>query len=143
MVRIRVAALVVRDGRVLLARHVKHGRTTHLLPGGGLEADESTHEALARELREEASVGATIGALRYVVESIAPDGSKHLLQLVFETALDGEVGPSRDARVAACEWHDADELESLDIHPAIGPLLADDIRTGAGACRYLTATWVK
>ena len=36
MVRIRVAALIVRDRNVLLARHVKHARTTYLLPGGGI-----------------------------------------------------------------------------------------------------------
>jgi len=142
MVRVRVAALIVRDKDVLLARHVKHGRTTYLLPGGGIESDESAHDALTRELREEASATIRIGALRYVVEAIAPDGSKHLMQLVFEAALDGEVGPSTDSRVAACEWHDVAELETLDIHPAIGKRLAKEIASGDSACRYITAPWV-
>lgn len=142
MVRVRVAALIIRDGRVLLARHVKHGRTTHLLPGGGIEQRESTHEALRRELREEASAAITIGALRYVVEAIAPDGSKHLMQLVFEATLDGEVGPSIDPRVAACEWHEVAELEALDLHPAVGRRLAADIASGDTACGYVVAPWV-
>lgn len=142
MVRVRVAALIVRDDRLLLARHVKHGRTTYLLPGGGIESDESAHDALTRELREEASATVRIGALRYVVEAIAPDGSKHLMQLVFEATLEGEVGPSTDSRVAACEWHDIAELETLDIHPAIGKRLADEIGTGDATCRYITAPWV-
>lgn len=142
MVRVRVAALIVRDDRLLLARHVKHGRTTYLLPGGGIESDESAHDALTRELREEASATVRIGALRYVVEAIAPDGSKHLMQLVFEATLEGEVGPSTDSRVAACEWHDIAELETLDIHPAIGKRLADEIGIDDATCRYITAPWV-
>jgi ADP-ribose pyrophosphatase YjhB (NUDIX family) len=140
--RIRVAALVIREGRVLLARHVKNGRTSFLLPGGGVEADELSHDALARELREEASVGARIGALRYVVEARSPDGAKHLLQLVFSASIDGEVGASRDARVAACEWHDVASLESLDLHPSIGAAIAADLRDGRATCRYLAAPWV-
>lgn len=142
MVRVRVAALIVRDRRVLLARHVKHGRTTYLLPGGGIETRETAHEALTRELREEASATITIGALRYVVEAIAPDGSKHLVQLVFDAALDSEVGPSTDPRVAACEWHDVSELTALDVHPSIGPRLAADIATGDRSVEYVTAPWI-
>lgn len=143
MVRVRVAALVIRAGRVLLARHVKHGRTTFLLPGGGLEPRESAHEALAREVREEASAVVDIGALRYVVEAIAPDGAKHLVQLVFEATIEGEIGVSTDPRVAACEWHDVDTLATIDLHPAIGRELAADLAGGEQMqCRYMIAAWV-
>jgi 8-oxo-dGTP diphosphatase len=143
MVRVRVAALVIRGDRVLLARHVKNERTSYLLPGGGLESGETAREALARELREEASVASAIGDLVYVVEARAPTGSKHLMQLVFNTEIRGEVGASTDARVAACEWHDIESLRTLDLHPAIGAVLADDLRgSGAPSCRYLVAPWV-
>ncbi len=143
MVRVRVAALVIRGDRVLLARHVKNGRTSYLLPGGGLESDETAREALARELREEASVASAIGDLVYVVEARAPSGSKHLVQLVFMTDVEGEVGASTDARVAACEWHAVESLRTLNLHPAVGAILADDLRgSGAPACRYLVAPWV-
>ena len=143
MVRVRVAALAVRGDRVLLARHVKHGRTSFLLPGGGVEADETAREALARELREEAGTASTSRELRYVVEARSPSGSKHLLQLVFATDIEGEVGASTDPRVAACEWHPIEALRTLDLHPAIGVVLADDLRgSGTGPCRYLVAPWV-
>lgn len=143
MVRIRVAALVVRDGRVLLARHVKHGRTTFLLPGGGVEAAEYAHDALAREVREEASAVVEVGDLRYVVEAIAPDGSKHLVQLVFEATIEGAIGPSTDPRVAACEWREVAELATIDLHPGIGPRLLSDLTAhDRPPCTYLTAAWV-
>ena len=143
MIRVRVAALVVRDDRVLLARHVKHGRTSFLLPGGGLEPRESAHDALVREVREEASAAVEIGALRYVVEAIRPDGAKHLVQLVFEATLEGDVGPSTDPRVAACEWRDVADLATIDLHPAFGAQLAADLAAGTpGPCRYVVAAWV-
>lgn len=143
MIRVRVAALLVRGSSVLLARHVKHGRTTFLLPGGGVEARESAHVALAREVREEASAEIDVGELRYVVEAMAPDGPKHLIQLVFDASVRGEIGPSTDPRVAACEWHDVGELATIDLHPAIGAQLASDLTAADGVpCRYMTATWV-
>jgi len=143
VVRVRVAALAIRGDLVLLARHVRNGRTSYLLPGGGLEADETAREALARELREEASVACSIGDLVYVIEARAPSGSKHLVQLVFSTEIHGEVGASTDARVAACEWHDVESLRTLDLHPSVGATLAGDLRGGgAPPCRYLEAPWV-
>ena len=141
--RVRVAALAIQGDRVLLARHVKNGRVSFLLPGGGVESGETAHQALAREMREEAGVACRIGDLRYVVEARSPNGAKHLMQLVFDVTIDGDVGPSSDARVAACEWHDVEALRTLDVHPAVGPILADDLTSGDGPrCRYLLAAWV-
>jgi len=81
--RIRVAALALRDGALMLAKHRKDDRESFLLPGGGIEHGESIRDALARELREEARVACDIGALRYVIEVQAPLLSRHIVQFVF------------------------------------------------------------
>jgi 8-oxo-dGTP diphosphatase len=48
----KVGLLTIRDGRVLLCRK-KRGTALLILPGGKREAEESSLECLARELREE------------------------------------------------------------------------------------------
>lgn len=58
----KVGLLTIRDGRVLLCRK-KRGTPLLILPGGKREADESSLECLARELREE------LGE----VEAVAPE----------------------------------------------------------------------
>lgn len=141
--RVRVAALTIRDDRILLARHVKNQRVSYLLPGGGLEIGETAHAALARELREEADAECSIGALRYLVEARAPDESRHIVQLTFDVRITGEVGKSRDPRVTACEWHPIADLRTLPIHPAIGCEIADDLEAKDDrSCRYLIAEWI-
>ena len=139
--RIRAAALAVRDDRILLARHRKGGREYYLLPGGGVEEGELARDTLVRELREEAGVDCEIRDLRYVVETRSPDGGRHVLQLVFETGISGEIGASTDPRVAGCAWHAVEDLRRLKIHPDVGVALADDIAHGDRQVRYLVAVW--
>jgi 8-oxo-dGTP diphosphatase len=59
------AAIVIRDGRVLIGKR-RPGRRlagTWEFPGGKLEPGESEAECLARELREELGVQAKVGPL--------------------------------------------------------------------------------
>jgi 8-oxo-dGTP diphosphatase len=62
-----VAALICRDSKLLVCQRRRGG--SHALrwefPGGKVEPGESPAEALARELREELGVAATIGAEVY------------------------------------------------------------------------------
>ena len=51
--RIRVAAILRWEGRILLLRHQKPAGEVWLLPGGGVRVGESLVSALRRELFEE------------------------------------------------------------------------------------------
>jgi 8-oxo-dGTP diphosphatase len=77
--RRRVAAVIVRAGRVLMVRERARGPTGRhdgaeywVLPGGGVEPGEADEAALAREVREE--VGLTCLAARYLFDAVHPAG---------------------------------------------------------------------
>jgi len=54
--RVRLQALVVRDGRILMAKISQDGQEWWCLPGGGWEAGETQEAGTLRELQEECCV---------------------------------------------------------------------------------------
>ena len=49
----RATAIILRNGKLLLLHRQKPGRDYYILPGGGVELDESFEEACIREVKEE------------------------------------------------------------------------------------------
>ncbi|MGY6501904.1 MAG: NUDIX hydrolase [Acidimicrobiales bacterium] len=71
--RRRVAAIIRRDDHVLMVRermrdeHGRHaGQEIWTLPGGGVEADETLHDAVRREVHEE--VGLVVDSAEHVFD---------------------------------------------------------------------------
>lgn len=52
----RVAGVIIKDGKILLMRRIKNGEEYYVFPGGGVEEGESPDEALEREIKEELSL---------------------------------------------------------------------------------------
>jgi len=87
--RIRVAAIIVRDGEILLVRHVKHGKTYWLLPGGGVRYGETLEEALGRELKEETNLDVVVERPVMINDSVPPDRHRHVLNIYFTARITG------------------------------------------------------
>jgi ADP-ribose pyrophosphatase YjhB (NUDIX family) len=129
--RIRVAAILRRESRILLCRHDKAGRPAWLLPGGGVNAGETLLDAVQRELSEECGIDEDLpleGPVA-VVESIAPGGSpaKHVVHIIFAGHLGGrslEAVTSSDAAVRGHRMFELDELAGVPLHPPIQRFLA-------------------
>lgn len=52
----RVAGIIIKDGKILLMRRIKNGEEYYVLPGGSVEEGESVEDALKREIKEELSL---------------------------------------------------------------------------------------
>lgn len=69
-IRLRVAAIVESEGRILFNRQEIPGKEcAYSLMGGGLEAGESARECLVREFKEELDWNIDVGNLLYISEN--------------------------------------------------------------------------
>jgi 8-oxo-dGTP diphosphatase len=129
--RIRVSAVLRREGRILLIRQEKPGREYWLLPGGGVNMGETLLQAVQRELSEECGIDADLpleGPIA-VAESIAPQGApaKHVVHIIFAGYLGGrslEAVTSKDATIRGHRLFAGEELQGLPLHPPIQHFLA-------------------
>ncbi len=147
--RIRVAALLSWQERILLCRQEKPGREYWLLPGGGVEPGETLGEALRREIREEIGLvdDLTFEGPIAVADSIAPhwqSGDRHVVHIVFgcdlsDRSLD-QVAPG-DAAVRGLRLFTRDELDDVVLHPPIKRFV-QRWRTGDPAV-YLGSLWIR
>jgi 8-oxo-dGTP diphosphatase len=69
----RVCAAIMRDGRILMVRHVHGTHDYYTLPGGGIEAGETREEAVIREVEEEVGLNVAVQR-RLFYEPVQPDG---------------------------------------------------------------------
>ena len=81
---IRVRGVIVRDGRLLMDRtHHDDRDRFYWLPGGGLEAGETSEECLRRELMEEAALEIEVGRLLYVSENLYVESGDYRHELIL------------------------------------------------------------
>ena len=87
-----VAAVIERDGRILICQRKRGGR--HALkwefPGGKVEPGEDSQSALARELREELQIEAAIGPLIHAETVLYPGSPAIHLEFYRVTEFSGD-----------------------------------------------------
>ena len=148
--RIRVSAILLWRGRILLCRHEKGGREHWLLPGGGVNSGETLIDALQRELGEEVGIIGFHDALPVegpvaIVESISPQraaASKHVVHIIFAGDLPVEsleAVTSQDAAVRGHRLFEVNELDGVRLHPPIQRFLRRWEPGDPGV--YLGALW--
>ena len=118
---IRVRGVIVRDGRLLMDRtHHDDRDRFYWLPGGGLEAGETSEECLRRELMEEAALEIEVGRLLYVSENLYVESGDYRHELILyrlARVVGGPHGEPSDPRMH--EWHRPGEQP--------GPLLPEEL----------------
>ncbi|MBI2390891.1 MAG: NUDIX domain-containing protein [Deltaproteobacteria bacterium] len=118
---LRVAALVVRDGRVLTCRFADERHS--FLPGGRVGAGEPTRDALRRELAEELGVQCEVGRPVFLVEGFFTlDGRAfHEIALYYVAEVPEQVPSSFEdgGRTISFEWVPLAELHARNLQPAL------------------------
>jgi len=124
---VRVAGVLIHNGKLLMAKHCKGGEEYWVLPGGHVEKRETLAQALEREFLEETRLSVETGDLLFVNDFIRrkPDPKRHVINLRFEVRARDlsplEVVPQ--GALSELRFFDADELKDLPIRPDIGGIL--------------------
>jgi 8-oxo-dGTP diphosphatase len=124
-----VSAAIIRDGRVLVARRAKAGASQGLftLPGGVVEAGETLHQAIVREIAEETGIAIEPVAFAGHREFITRDGQgrieRHFVIFCFAARwLAGEGQPNEE--LAELRWMRPAELASLRTTEGLAEIVA-------------------
>jgi 8-oxo-dGTP diphosphatase len=126
-----VSAAIVRDGNVLLVRRARApANGLFSLPGGVVEAGETLHEAVMREIREETSIAIEPVALAGFRETVTRDSDnrveRHFVILPFAARwIAGE--PILNEELSEARWVTPDVIEGLPTTPGLAAIVASAI----------------
>ena len=117
------AAIIIEDGRVLVAQRPPGGRHPGEweFPGGKVEPGETPEQCLARELSEELGVTVEVGKAMSSVRHSYPDLVIDLL--AYEATITG--GALQDIECSAHAWARPGELVDYDLLPPDRVLAAE------------------
>ncbi|MCX6742194.1 MAG: NUDIX hydrolase [Candidatus Pacearchaeota archaeon] len=129
---IRVGAIMFYKDKLITTRMRKGDSVYHVLPGGGVEDNETILEAIKREVKEELNLKIVNLRLVYIRElNLGDKGRGMELYFYVDTykgipkkGFDPEI---KDALLEEIDFLDLDELTSLVFHPKqlIGVLKED------------------
>lgn len=121
---VSAAALIDRDGRVLLAQRPEGKAMAGLweFPGGKVESGETPERALIRELHEELGIDTWASCLAPLTFASHSYESFHLLMPLYVCRKWEGVARSREGQ--ALRWVSVRDLEDYPMPPADTPLIA-------------------
>src|SRR3954447_20101437 len=123
-----VSAAIVRDGKILLVRRARApANGLFSLPGGVVEAGETLHEAVRREIQEETSIMIEPVALAGFRETVTRDKDnrveRHFVILPFAARwIAGE--PNLNEELSEARWVTPDVVDALPTTPGLAAIVA-------------------
>ena len=115
---VRATALIVKDNRLFVIEDEGGCYTI----GGAIQVNETTEDAVVREVKEELGVTSTVGPLAFVVENRFEQAGIHYHNIEFHYLVDLlEEAPlvmQEDTKSLPCRWIPLNQLHTFPLKPA-------------------------
>ncbi len=141
----RVSVIVINsEKQILLVKHRKAQRQYWVLPGGRLEYGENFYECGKREVKEETGLDVEVEKIVFVSEAIAPDRTRHIVNVFLQAKLSGgTLKLGNEPVLAAVEFKDIEELKTLTLYPPVANEILESVQNEFdGGIKYLGNLWV-
>ena len=115
---VRATALIVKDNRLFVIEDEDGCYTI----GGAIQVNETTEDAVVREVKEELGVTSKAGPLAFVVENHFEQAGIHYHNIEFHYLVDlledAPLTMQEDTKSLPCRWLAIEALSTVDLKPA-------------------------
>jgi 8-oxo-dGTP pyrophosphatase MutT (NUDIX family) len=138
----RCSVAAFKGDSVLLVHRTRDGADDWVLPGGTPRLGESMTSCARRETLEETGLPVEPGRVAFVLESLGPEDSRRIVDLVFLAELPARVEPGPAEEGLDAQFVPLGALPRLTLRPPIaGHLRALHARGPARTAAYLGNLW--
>ncbi len=119
--RNRATAIIVQNKKILVIHRLKYGRDYYVLPGGGVEIDETFEEACIREVKEETGLDVISIKLARKYYTLEREEAYFIVQVtpgVPALTAGPELQRQSPDNSYTFEWVDAKRLSEINLQPA-------------------------
>lgn len=108
-----------------------------------MEYGETFFECGVREVKEETGLDVEVDRIIFLSEAIAPDRSRHIVN-VFMTAkvVGGVLKLGNEPVLAGLEFKSLEELRALTLYPPVSQQILDYLEANEKGIKYLGNLWV-
>lgn len=111
----KAAGIIIQEKSLLVLR--SHGKTIFFAPGGKLERQETSRQALARELSEEISIEVAESDMRFFATFTAPaeglESTTLRMDVFVVDSYRGRIAPQSE--IAECRWINSGNIDAIEL----------------------------
>ena len=117
----RASAIILKGDKILLMHRIIHEKDYYILPGGGIEDQESPEQAVIREVKEETNFDTTKVKRLFTFQDHNNNRYHNVFKILQYKGIMQLGGPESKKHCQEnqflLEWHNLDSLDKINLCP--------------------------